>query len=101
VKAKRQALAQRRTIQGYSQETLARALGVELTTIGRWERGETSQQPWSRPKLADALAISMEELEHLLAEGQPAKAIVTSNAADDPVLSAPWSHRGPLRWQSC
>jgi transcriptional regulator with XRE-family HTH domain len=100
VKAKRHALAQRREIQGHSQETLARALGVELTTVGRWERGETSPQPWSRPKLADALAISLEELDHLLAEGQPAKAVVTSNATDepgdDPVLSATWSHRGTV-----
>lgn len=72
------------------------ALGVQLTTVGRWERGETSPQPWSRPKLADALAISMEELDHLLAEGQPPKAIVTSNETDDPVLSAPWSYRGTV-----
>jgi transcriptional regulator with XRE-family HTH domain/tetratricopeptide (TPR) repeat protein len=104
VKAKRHALAERRKITGYSQETLAQELGVELTTVGRWERGETSPQPWSRPKLADALEISLEELDHMLAEGQPTNAVVTSGTPDepvhdpehDPVLSAPWSHRGTV-----
>ncbi|MGH4006662.1 MAG: helix-turn-helix transcriptional regulator [Pseudonocardiaceae bacterium] len=104
MKAKRRALADRRKIAGHSQETLAQALGVELTTVGRWERGETSPQPWSRPKLADALEISLEDLDHLLAEGQPANAMVTSDTPDepvhepehDPVLSAPWSHRGTV-----
>jgi transcriptional regulator with XRE-family HTH domain len=105
VKTKRHALTRRREIQGYSQETLARALGVELTTVGRWERGETSPQPWSRLKLADALAISLDELDRLLAEGKPTMAVLPSNAAesnaadelgDDPVLSAPWSHRGTV-----
>ncbi|MGH4006661.1 MAG: helix-turn-helix transcriptional regulator [Pseudonocardiaceae bacterium] len=104
LKAKRRALAERRKIVGHSQETLAQALGVELTTIGRWERGETSPQPWSRPKLADALEISLEQLDRMLAEGQPTKVVVISDAADepaddpehDPVLSAPWSHRGTV-----
>ncbi len=104
MKAKRHALAECREIVGHSQETLARALGVEVTTVGRWERGETSPQPPSRPKLADALEISLEELDHLLAEGQPTNAVVTSDTPDepvddpehDPVLSAPWSHRGTV-----
>ncbi len=100
MKAKRHALAERREIVGHSQETLAQALGVEVTTVGRWERGETSPQPPSRPKLADALEISLEELDHLLAEGQPAKTVVTPDTPDkpehDPVLSAPWSHRGTV-----
>ncbi|MGB6164834.1 MAG: helix-turn-helix transcriptional regulator [Pseudonocardiaceae bacterium] len=96
MKAKRHALAQRRAIQGHSQETLARALGVEPTTVGRWERGETSPQPWLRPKLADALAVSLEELDQLLTEDQPTTAMVTWNAADDPVLSAPWNQQGTV-----
>ena len=96
MKAKRHALAQRRAIRGHRQETLARALGVELTTVGRWERGETSPQPWLRPKLAGALAVSLEELDYLLAEGQPAKALAPSDETDDPVLSAPWSYRGTV-----
>ncbi|MGH3864927.1 MAG: helix-turn-helix transcriptional regulator [Pseudonocardiaceae bacterium] len=104
VKAKRHALVQRREILGHSQETLAQELGVEPTTVGRWERGETSPQPWARPKLADALAVSLEELDRLLSEGQPPKAVGTSDTPDepandpehDPVLSAPWNHRGTV-----
>jgi DNA-binding XRE family transcriptional regulator len=53
VTAKRRALAERRQVVGHSQETLARLVGVEPTTVGRWERGETSPQPWCPPKLAD------------------------------------------------
>jgi DNA-binding XRE family transcriptional regulator len=67
---KRRAFAQRRQLVGHSQETLARILGVEPTTVGRWERGETSPQPWCRPKLADALGVSLEELDTMLTEGQ-------------------------------
>jgi len=36
-------------------------MGVELTTVGRWERGETWPQAWCRPKLADARQVSLEE----------------------------------------
>ncbi|MGH3428637.1 MAG: helix-turn-helix transcriptional regulator, partial [Mycobacteriales bacterium] len=68
---KRRAFAERREIVGHSQEALAETVGVKPTTVGRWERGETWPQPWCRPKLADALAVSVEELEAMLTEGQP------------------------------
>lgn len=101
MKTRRIALAERRAILGHSQETLAQAIGVEPTTVGRWERGETSPQPWLRRKLADALAMSLEELDRMLAEGHPAKAADTPDEpVDDPerdlVLTAPWSHRGTV-----
>jgi hypothetical protein len=31
-----------------TQETLAEFVGVESTTVGRWECGETCPQPWCR-----------------------------------------------------
>lgn len=71
VKAKRRALAERREVMGHPQEMLAEFVGVEPTTVERWERGETSPQPWCRPQLADALKVSLEELDGMLAEGQP------------------------------
>ncbi len=75
--AKRRALAERRKAAGYSQEALAEALGVEPSTVGRWERGEAAPQPWFRPRLARALGVSVDELHNLLTDTgvptQPAK----------------------------
>ncbi|WP_131738930.1 helix-turn-helix domain-containing protein [Actinomadura roseirufa] len=56
----------RRTV-GHTQESLALLLGVERSTVARWESGETEPQPYIRPKLADALKLSLEELAVLLA----------------------------------
>jgi transcriptional regulator with XRE-family HTH domain len=63
---KRHRLAQRRRALGYSQERLADDLGVDRSTIGRWESAETDPQPWIRPKLSERLEISLEELDELL-----------------------------------
>jgi DNA-binding XRE family transcriptional regulator len=111
VKAKRRALAERREMVGHTQESLAEFVGVEPTTVGRWERGETSPQPWSRPKLVEALAVSVEQLDTMLAEGQPveeeppaAGELLDSDPAEDPfddperdpVLITSWHHRGTV-----
>lgn len=66
--AKRIRLAQRRKSVGYTQERLAEYLGVERSTIQRWEKAETGPQPWVRPKLAAALGVTAEQLEELLAD---------------------------------
>ena len=63
---KRRALAERRKAVGHSQETLAYLLGVERSTVVRWEAGATEPLPWLRPKLARALAVSIDELHQLL-----------------------------------
>jgi transcriptional regulator with XRE-family HTH domain len=69
---RRHRLAQRRKTIGLSQERLAEALGVDRSTVVRWERAETDPQPWHRPRLAAALNLSVEELADLLADvGQP------------------------------
>jgi tetratricopeptide (TPR) repeat protein/transcriptional regulator with XRE-family HTH domain len=60
-------LAQRRKAMGLTQEQLADQLGVDRTTVVRWERGETRPQPWVRLKLAAALGVSVDRLEELLA----------------------------------
>jgi transcriptional regulator with XRE-family HTH domain/tetratricopeptide (TPR) repeat protein len=70
--AKRARLAQRRKAVGLTQERLAERLGVERTTVVRWERGETQPLPWLRPRLAEALQVPADRLEELLsAPGDP------------------------------
>lgn len=70
--SKRQRLAARRKTLGFSQERLAERLGVERSTVVRWENGESEPQPWIRPKLASVLQVSLERLDELLIErGQP------------------------------
>ncbi|MGV9340585.1 helix-turn-helix domain-containing protein [Streptomyces sp. NPDC003688] len=64
--SKRVRLAQRRRSAGFSQEKLAIHLGVDRTTVVRWEAAEADPQPWTRPKLARALGVSTGELEALL-----------------------------------
>ncbi|MFY1616734.1 helix-turn-helix transcriptional regulator [Micromonospora sp. WMMD736] len=66
--SRRHRLAERRRTIGLSQERLAEILGVDRSTIVRWERVETDPQPWLRPHLAAALKVSIEELADLLAD---------------------------------
>ncbi|MGH3863921.1 helix-turn-helix transcriptional regulator [Actinokineospora sp.] len=53
-----------------TQEALAERLGVELSTVGRWERGAQLPQPPMRLKLAAALSVSIDELAGLLGAGR-------------------------------
>ena len=64
----RQRLAIRRKHVGFSQEALAERLEVDRSTIGRWEAGITSPRPRLRTRLADALEISLDDLDNLLNE---------------------------------
>jgi transcriptional regulator with XRE-family HTH domain len=86
---KRHRLVSTRKEAGFSQERLAETVGVERTTVMRWERGETTPQPWARPKLAHALGISGQELSELLGEtAKPESAVsapgLLTRARDDP-----------------
>lgn len=66
VATKRADLIRRRRAVGLSQEALAAALGVDRSTVVRWEAGDTDPQPWVRPQLARRLGISIESLAKLL-----------------------------------
>jgi transcriptional regulator with XRE-family HTH domain len=66
--SKRQRLAQRRKAAGFTQEQFAERLGVERSTVARWDSAETEPQPWLRPNLARALGVSLVELDGLLAD---------------------------------
>jgi transcriptional regulator with XRE-family HTH domain len=63
---RREAFAARRELMGYTQEALADAVGVEFSTVGRWERGVLTPQSWRRSRIAEALAVSLDELDVLL-----------------------------------
>src|ERR1044072_8199271 len=65
---KRTGLVRRRKTVGLSQEALAEQLGVDVSTVRRWEYGERLPLPWHRPNLAAVLKVSLEELAVLLDE---------------------------------
>ncbi|MEO3745048.1 helix-turn-helix transcriptional regulator [Plantactinospora sp. B5E13] len=69
---KRIRFVQRRKALGYTQESLAETLGVDRTTIVRWERGDSQPLPWVRKTLAAALDVSLAELDELICEIVPA-----------------------------
>lgn len=64
--ARRVALARRRREVCKTQEVLAEETGVHRTTVGRWESGESIPSLWVRPRIADALHISLDVLVGLL-----------------------------------
>jgi DNA-binding XRE family transcriptional regulator len=69
---RRQGLSQRRKAVGLTQESLAGQLGVERSTVVRWEAGDTEPLPWIRPKLARALHVSIDQLAELLTTSENA-----------------------------
>lgn len=97
--ARRQGLSQRRKAVGLTQESLAQRLGVERSTIVRWEAGDTEPLPSTRPQVARALQISIEELAALLAEsaiGGPTRARSVDTEVTIPALKlAVRSETGP------
>src|SRR5215472_13889582 len=69
---RRQRLVRRRRMLGLSQQQLAEHVGVDRSTVVRWERGESAPHPWHRPRMARALKITAEELDDLLLDCGPA-----------------------------
>ena len=59
-------LAQRRQAAGFTQEALAERLGVDRSTVVRWEAAISNPQPWLRSQLSDALGVTTDELRDLL-----------------------------------
>lgn len=79
-------LAERRKVVGCSQEGLAHTLGVDRTTVGRWESGKTVPQPPLRPHLAEALQVDLAELDALVAQSK--------TTPQESVGSSPSDHHG-------
>ncbi|MFJ2110948.1 helix-turn-helix domain-containing protein [Streptomyces sp. NPDC087850] len=63
---KRQGFIERRKSCGYSQESFAEAVGVDRTTVQRWENGKSEPHAWQRPRIAKILDIVSDELSVLL-----------------------------------
>jgi transcriptional regulator with XRE-family HTH domain len=81
---RREGLARRRKAVGFTQESLAECLGLDRSTVGRWERGIETPQPWNQPDLAGALKISLETLDVLLC-GSTLPAVSPSDRVADAV----------------
>ncbi|MFE7129467.1 multiprotein-bridging factor 1 family protein [Streptomyces sp. NPDC057638] len=60
------ALARRRRSRGHTQESLARRLRVDVSSVARWERGISVPSPGVRRALADELALTLDGLAALL-----------------------------------
>ena len=84
---RRQELTRRRKAVGFTQESLAEQLGVERSTIIRWEAGESEPLPSIRPNLARALQVSIDQLAELLATSEDAGTTRTLPA--EPESTAP------------
>lgn len=63
---RRQKLADARKAAGKTQEEVAEEIGVDRTTIGKWERDESTPHPNQRPAYAEALGITLSELAAIL-----------------------------------
>ena len=99
--ARRDRLARRRKSLGFSQERLAVTLGVDRTTVGRWERGETDPHPYIRARLSGALQVTSAELDTLITGGPdhgnlPPAPHTTSASTADPMGEPDDMHRREL-----
>ncbi|MGH3829623.1 MAG: helix-turn-helix domain-containing protein [Pseudonocardiaceae bacterium] len=86
IPTKRLDLVAARKAAGLSQELLAERMGIERSTVQRWEAGHSTPQPSHRPELATVLDISHAKLAELLAD-QP--------CSDDQLRTTPASSAAP------
>jgi transcriptional regulator with XRE-family HTH domain len=90
-------LAARRKARGFTQESLAYALGVDRSTVARWECAATEPQPWLRPKLARALGVSTDDLASLLTGDHDERRVSRGVRADPPDVDER-DNRGEAGW---
>ncbi|GAB4087314.1 hypothetical protein GCM10028784_39440 [Myceligenerans cantabricum] len=71
----RRALTRRRHAVGLSQMKLAALLDVDRKSVARWEAGASTPRDWVRPQLADALGVSIEEIDALISRSDRTPAV--------------------------
>ncbi|GAB3172084.1 hypothetical protein GCM10027059_41500 [Myceligenerans halotolerans] len=81
--SRRARLSDARKSAGYSQEALAEQLGIDRTTVQRWESGESTPQPFQRANLATALDMTSGALDAALETGPTG--LQASNAMSSPL----------------
>ncbi|MGH3764214.1 MAG: helix-turn-helix domain-containing protein [Pseudonocardiaceae bacterium] len=86
--SRRQELSQRRKAVGFTQESLAAHLGVERSTVIRWEAGDSEPLPSIRPSLARALEVSIDQLAELLTRSEVAGTTRTWSADPEGTIPA-------------
>ena len=85
-------LKKRRQAVGLTQDQLAEEVGVNRSTVIRWEAGTTeAPHPRHRSKLAQALRVSLDELEYLLAR-QESPLLSSAEAGSRPTGSVVVDH---------
>ncbi len=89
-------LTQRREAAGFSQESLAKLLGVNRTTVQRWENGQSEPRQLHRPKLARALGVTRAELEQMIHVGNEPEPIASTLEVehDDSLVVLEAGHEG-------
>ncbi|WP_054055534.1 helix-turn-helix domain-containing protein [Alloactinosynnema sp. L-07] len=92
---RRDAFAARREQMGYTQESFGAAVGVEFSTVGRWERGDLTPQPYRRHRIAKALDVSLDELGALLTP--PRQTSTVAVVLPDPAEADDMNRRDLLR----
>ncbi|MGI5191179.1 helix-turn-helix domain-containing protein [Promicromonospora sp. CA-289599] len=91
--SRRTRLSDARIAAGYSQEALAEQLGVERTTVQRWESGASTPRPFQRANLATALGLTAEAMEATLGL-TPSRPQPFAGAEPSPLLALQSVERG-------
>jgi transcriptional regulator with XRE-family HTH domain len=68
---RRRKLVDARRAAGKTQEAVAELVGVDRTTVGKWERDESTPHPNQRPGYAEALGVTLSELAAMLSSMPP------------------------------
>ncbi|MGH9213697.1 MAG: helix-turn-helix domain-containing protein [Acidimicrobiales bacterium] len=91
----RHRLAARRIAVGLTQEGLAERLEVAVSTVARWEQGATAPRAWQRGRLAEALELTLNQLDELLAPDMETAVAPEVAGTPDSGRSRPSGRPGP------